>query len=792
MAQVEAKKRNPNIHLSGLEWGVPGWVSVGKPVQLASESADADARATDDAMVGLLSTDECSPDEKVQQWTFDSGAPGQLCNALNQCFNVPHCDTKLELLAWEPSAPGASCVADCGCTKIAGQSCGIGPGKLDCYKNAQFNKTAPAAGFVTLQNAISGMFVQEDPKRETLTLTTEGFRQHALWSLDGKLLKNKNSGRCIGRWQNAPPPPPGPPPPGHDSTTATEENIAYLVDWMTGLKKYKNLTMDSIGVGYNEGGFSVPWMKAAKKAFTSAGLGHVLTIGTDDCCGGEYRVVPQMAADPELNASIDILGAHCTGSQNGQKNPTPDVLALNKPLWNTEQHFGLPDPSPALCWEWDTSLALAQTLNQQYVVANQTSVQMWTPIYSWYEWLPYKGKGLMVANRPWDNTYNVTDTIWAAAHTTQFTERGWYYLGGSASALLPDAVSSLGKTGGSYVTLVSPGCKTGGGAGTGGGCEMSIVIETVGASGSTPIEFTLLSSLAKLTKLSCWTTSRGAVFVKAADVPVSSGKLKVIVPPDSIWTLSTIVGATKGGNGGTGKDQPQKNFPLPYAEDFESYGLDTLPKYFSDMHGAFAVADDGAGKVMRQQASTIKPLSTHGRSADGYSVAIGDAHWGAYEVSVQVMLEPNQNASAGETFFFVGSHATSGTSGGGGWGKGMNPEVTYSGSFLPKGGGALLRVGVDGAWSILSSCSAQSKQQCDSTPASVANGTGLPVAPNKWLAVSLALVPGATGLKIVASVAGKTLMNETVACRECRYGGPAYLGTGFHHASFDNFSVTPM
>jgi len=66
------------------------------------------------------------------------------------------------------------------------------------------------------------------------------------------------------------------------------------------------------------------------------------------------------------------------GTQNGQKNPTPDVLALSKPLWNTEQHFGLPDPSPALCWQWDTALKLAQTLNQQYVVANQSSVQMWT------------------------------------------------------------------------------------------------------------------------------------------------------------------------------------------------------------------------------------------------------------------------------------------------------------------------------------------------------------------------------------------------------------------------------
>jgi hypothetical protein len=145
--------------------------------------------------------------------------------------------------------------------------------------------------------------------------------------------------------------------------------------------------------------------------------------------------------------------------------------------------------------------------------------QMWTPIYSWYEWLPYKGKGLMVANRPWDNTYNVTDTIWATAHTTQFTERGWYYLGGSASALLPDAVKSLGKTGGSYVSLVSPGCTTSGVAGgvgssAGTGCEVSVVIETVGASGPTPIEFTLLSSLAHPLKLSCWTTTRGAVFVK--------------------------------------------------------------------------------------------------------------------------------------------------------------------------------------------------------------------------------------------------------------------------------------
>ena len=53
----------------------------------------------------------------------------------------------------------------------------------------------------------------------------------------------------------------------------------------------------------------------------------------------------------------------------------------------------LADPSPAQCWQWPAAMQLAQTLNQQYVVSNQTSVQMWTPIYSWYEWLPYQGKG---------------------------------------------------------------------------------------------------------------------------------------------------------------------------------------------------------------------------------------------------------------------------------------------------------------------------------------------------------------------------------------------------------------
>ena len=77
------------------------------------------------------------------------------------------------------------------------------------------------------------------------------------WTFDEstKLIKSVKSGRCLGRWQNAPPPPPGPPPSpgGHHPTLSSQHNIDYLIRWVKGLKASKNLTIDSIGTGYNEG-----------------------------------------------------------------------------------------------------------------------------------------------------------------------------------------------------------------------------------------------------------------------------------------------------------------------------------------------------------------------------------------------------------------------------------------------------------------------------------------------------------------------------------------------------------
>ena len=123
---------------------------------------------------------------------------------------------------------------------------------------------------------------------------------------------------------------------------------------------------------------------------------------------------------------------------------------------------------------------------------------------------------------PWDGSYNVSDTVWVVAHTTQFTEKGWRYVGGAGCGLLEE--------GGSYVSYVSS------------APDLTIVIETVSAKNQQSIDFKLEGALAGLKDLFVWKTSKGSVFQKAnANIPVIDGVVSVQVPPDSVFTVTEAV-----------------------------------------------------------------------------------------------------------------------------------------------------------------------------------------------------------------------------------------------------------
>ena len=57
-----------------------------------------------------------------------------------------------------------------------------------------------------------------------------------------------------------------------------------------------------------------------------------------------------------------------------------------------------------------------------------TTTISWNLIASYYSGLPWYGTAIMTAAEPWTGSFDDTNVglVWASAHTTQFTEIGWF------------------------------------------------------------------------------------------------------------------------------------------------------------------------------------------------------------------------------------------------------------------------------------------------------------------------------------------------------------------------------
>ena len=181
------------------------------------------------------------------------------------------------------------------------------------------------------------------------------------------------------------------------------------------------------------------------------------------------------------------------------------------------------------------------------------------------------------------------------------------------------------------------------------------VAGVLGPYGDQALSFRLSGSLSKIKALHVWTTNQSQQFVQAADVPVSpGGVVTVSVPPNTLFTLTTTTGQRKGKDNDAGTAiPPAKDFStyLPLRYDFEGLPLDSLPRFWADMQGAFSVAkeegltqapsgawhDDGqrAGdnQVMRQNAPD-SPTASEGCGSIA-TTAIGDNSWAFYSISMR-------------------------------------------------------------------------------------------------------------------------------------------------------------
>ena len=212
------------------------------------------------------------------------------------------------------------------------------------------------------------------------------------------------------------------------------------------------LDINYVGI-WNEMPYDTAWIKLLRAHLDRQGLAAVKIVAADQV--NNWTIVEQMKADPALAAAIQVVGVHYPDFKS-----TAAARQCGKPLWSSED-----------CWAgtkgWPRTAAVAKICNRNYIQGKMTTTVIWALITSYYDNLPDPDCGLIRANTPWSGHYEV-QAIWAAAHTTQFTQPGWKYLDGQACGLLPG--------GGSYVTLKAT-----------NGSDYSVILETVDAQQPQPI-----------------------------------------------------------------------------------------------------------------------------------------------------------------------------------------------------------------------------------------------------------------------------------------------------------------
>ncbi len=295
-----------------------------------------------------------------------------------------------------------------------------------------------------------------------------------------------------------------------------------------------------------------------------------------------------MRQDTTFNNAVDIVGEHypCGWlSTSITCNSTSDAQHLNKPLWASE--------NGSQNYQTGAS-AMARQLNRDYIDGRMTGSLNWSAVASWYSTLPFYGDGLMLAAQPWTGHYELGASVWVTAHTTQFTQIGWQYID-SASGYLGN-----NRTNGSYVTLKST-----------NGRDYSTIIETTTATSAQTANFTVAGGLSTGV-VHVWATnlkssSESSYFVHQQDITPGNGGYTLTLQPGYVYTLTTTTGQGKG----SATPPASAAFPLPYSQNFESYTAGKLPRYFSDLQGAFETSSCGGGRsgICLRQEITRAPNS---------------------------------------------------------------------------------------------------------------------------------------------------------------------------------------
>jgi hypothetical protein len=502
----------------------------------------------------------------------------------------------------------------------------------------------------------------------------------------------------------------------------------YVADFIKGAKRFHNLDIRYTGI-WNERPYDPAYVKLLHRTLLKQGISAQIVCCDEYHRDKQFEVIGAMEKDPELAASVAVIGVHYPrATAIDQYSTTPQDKASGKRLWSSEdQPNGGGGPFVSRNWNAGGRI-LAQVYNRNYLQGAFTKTQIWSPITSYFENLAAPHSGLMYANTPWSGHYDVQGAIWATAHTTQFAQPGWQYMDSASGFLLDQA--------GSYVALKSPHSH-----------DWSVVLETINARAPQPVQFRITGGLFG-GKVHIWQTNSQKTFAHVADITPQKNAFTYNFEPGSLYSLTTTTGQGKG----SALSPPDKPFPLPYSEGFEHTALNRAPKYLSDQDGAFELhrCEQRAGNCL-EQVITQRPIPW-GPLPNPFTLT-GDSTWSDYRITADVLpLNANVIAVMGRI---------------------DSADVFRDGKAIWPSG-YVLQLRKDGAWNLLST----------SYNAPIRNlASGIVPARSSWSQVALAF----HGDQITAMISGKQVASVHDSAHK---SGMFAVGTDWARAQFDNLSVT--
>ncbi|MFC0540268.1 discoidin domain-containing protein [Kutzneria chonburiensis] len=421
---------------------------------------------------------------------------------------------------------------------------------------------------------------------------------------------------------------------GGQQTVWTDRFTSYLLSWL-GCAARHGLRIDYLG-GWNEKGFNAAWYEKLRAALVRNGYGYIKIVADDSF---NWSVAGALATDPAFAAAVDVVGQHyvCGYLTAYTSCPSPSTAQqLNKPLWASEQ-----GSQP-----YDTGAApLARALNRQYIDGRITGAVNWSLEWSAYQGLPFAGDGLLLANEPWSGHYTVGPSVWATAHTTQFTQPGWRYLD-SGSTRIP---------GGSVVSLRSP-----------VSADWSSIAETLDATTPQQVTFSIAGGLST-GAVHVWSSTMDSArpsdwFVRQPDIRPNHGAFTVTLQPGRVYSFTT----TNGQGRGAAASPPASAWRLPYVDDFGRYPTDATPRYFSDLGGTFATAPcTGRPGMCLRSAVDQQPVQWNNLDNHPLTVIGDPTNWHDYDVGVDARLDQAGSVDLGARVVngVSGYHLTAGSDG---------------------------------------------------------------------------------------------------------------------------------